>query len=255
MTWREDVVRFRALHAAGAPLVLPNAWDVGSAAALARAGFAAVGTTSLGVAVAAGLPDGAGATRVETVELARRLVRVPVLVTVDVEAGFDDPAQVAADVAAAGAVGINLEDGRADGTLTPLDEQVAKVAAIKARVPDLFVNARTDTYWLNVDEGRTLERLQAFVDAGADGVFVPGLAERDEIARLTAAVAVPLNVLYSPGKHTVRELADLGVRRVSTGSLLFRAALAATVRTAEAVRDGTAVPAGLPSYADAVALI
>ena len=249
------VDEFRALHAAGTPLVLPNAWDVASATALARAGFAAIGTTSLGVAVAHGLPDGTGATRAETVALAHRLSGVPALLTVDIEAGFDDPAQVAADLLDAGAVGINIEDGRADGTLTPVDVQSARIAAVKQRSPDLFVNARTDTHWLDVDRARTLDRLHAYVDAGADGVFVPGLADRNEIASLAAALAVPLNLLYLPGQHTVRELADLGVRRISTGSLLFRAALATTVRTAEAVRDGTPTPHDLPTYAQAQALV
>jgi 2-methylisocitrate lyase-like PEP mutase family enzyme len=252
---RAEVERFRRLHQSGAPLILPNAWDVASAAALARAGFAAIGTTSLGVAVANGLPDAAGVTRVETVELVRRSAGVPALLTVDVEGGFDDAAGVAAEIADAGAVGINIEDGRPDGSLTPLAEQVARIAAVKARVPDLFVNARTDTHWLAVDKERTLERVRAYADAGADGVFVPGLADPDDVVRVVRSVPIPVNVLYLPGRHTVAQLAGLGVRRVSTGSLLFRAALAATVRTAEAVRDGGAVPESLPSYAEAQALV
>lgn len=255
--------RFAALHRAGDPLVLPNAWDYASAAALADAGFAAVGTTSLGVAAAYGLPDGQAATRAETLALTRRIVRLPCLVSVDVEAGFSaDPAAVGelcAEVAAAGAVGVNVEDGRPDGGLAPVAVQAALVAAAKAAGPRLFVNARVDTYWLaTVGAGscgepatpaETLRRAEAYLAAGADGIFVPGLTDPAVIGRLVGAVQAPLNVLATPGGPTVRQLAELGVRRVSTGSLLFRAALQATVQTARAVAGSDPVPPGIPSYA------
>jgi 2-methylisocitrate lyase-like PEP mutase family enzyme len=248
---------FRELHRPGQPLLLPNAWDHASAAALARAGHPAVGTTSLGVAAAAGKPDAAAATRDETVALARVLARLPVLVTVDIEAGFsDDPdevADLAAAVAAAGAVGVNLEDGRSDGTLADLDRHAAKLAAVKARVPALFLNARTDTYWLPGTDrlAATLRRAAAYRRAGADGVFVPGIADADDITAVVDAVGAPLNVLFLPGRHTLPELAALGVARVSTGSLLFRAALHAAVRAADTIRAGrTPDAAGLPSYAE-----
>ncbi len=143
---------FRQLHRPGRPLFLPNAWDFTSAAALARAGYRAIGTTSLGVAVSAGKPDAAAASRAETIALAWLLNRLPTLLTVDIEAGFsDDPffvAELAAELAAAGAVGVNLEDGHPDGTLVPVDRHQAKIAAVRAQVPDLFINARTDTFWL-----------------------------------------------------------------------------------------------------------
>ncbi|WP_308258232.1 isocitrate lyase/PEP mutase family protein [Saccharothrix obliqua] len=236
---------FHRLHDGPAPLVLPNAWDHASAAALVDAGFAAIGTTSLGVAAAAGLPDAAGVARAETVALARRLVRLPVAVTVDVEAGFGDVRGVAAELADLGVVGVNIEDGRGAALADPV-EQAALVRACKDAAPHLFVNARVDTHWLGVDRGSTVERALRYVDAGADGVFVPGLVDEGEIAAVVAAVPVPLNVL---AQRDVRTLAELGVRRVSTGSLLFRAALGATVATARAVRDGE--PVGeVPSYAD-----
>lgn len=248
---------FRALHQPGEPLVLPNAWDYASAAALAAAGHQAIGTTSAGVAAAAGKPDAEAATRAETVALTRALGRLPALLTVDIEGGFsDEPADVAelaAELAEAGAVGVNLEDGRADGTLTDPAVHAAKVAAVKARVPELFVNARTDPYWLPDAGGpdplaAALERLAAYRSAGADGGFVPGVADRAAIAELAGA-GLPLNVLFLPGRHTVPELAALGVARVSTGSLLFRAALGAAVRAARAVRaGGTPDTADLPSY-------
>ncbi|MFF2746531.1 isocitrate lyase/phosphoenolpyruvate mutase family protein [Kitasatospora sp. NPDC058048] len=251
---------FAALHhRPGRPLLLPNAWDHASAVALAAQGHPAIGTTSLGVAAVAGLPDGAAATRAETVRLARRLGRVGFLLSVDAESGFsDDPdevAELAVELAKAGAVGINLEDGRADGSLTPVDRHAAKIAAVKAAVPELFVNARTDTYWCGQDapEAGALRRLDAYQRAGADGVFVPGLADPAAIGRLVGMLSVPLNILWTPAGPGLAELAALGVARVSLGSLLYRAALAAAVATAAAVAAGE--PVGpVPGYAEVQAL-
>ncbi|MFB7128026.1 isocitrate lyase/phosphoenolpyruvate mutase family protein [Kitasatospora sp. NPDC056273] len=251
---------FAALHhRPGRPLLLPNAWDHASAVALAAQGHPAIGTTSLGVAAVAGLPDGAAATRAETVRLARRLGRGGFLLSVDAESGFsDDPdevAELAVELAEAGAVGINLEDGRADGTLAPSARHAAKIAAVKAAAPELFVNARTDTYWCGHDapEAETLRRLDAYQQAGADGVFVPGLTGPAAIGRLVGALAVPLNILWTPTGPGLAELAALGVARVSLGSLLYRAALAAAVATAAAVAAGE--PVGpVPGYAEVQAL-
>lgn len=250
--------RFRRLHRPGHPLLLPNAWDVASAALFASAGFAAVGTTSLGVAAAAGRPDGAAVTRGETIRLAHRLAALPCLVSVDIEGGFsDDPAEVAAlatELATAGMVAVNLEDGRADGSLRPVDQQRAVIAAVKATVPDLFVNARTDTFWLAARQpdtlAGTLPRLAAYLAAGADGVFVPGLTDPALIRALVAGVDAPVNILVSPSGPDLARLAELGVARVSCGSLLFRAALTAAVRTLGAVAGGGGIAADLLTYAE-----
>jgi 2-methylisocitrate lyase-like PEP mutase family enzyme len=183
--------------------------------------------------------------------------RLAIPLTVDVEGGFggspDEVADLAAELAAEGAAGVNIEDGRPGGDLAPPAAQAALIAAIKARVPGLFVNARTDTYWLGVSPPETLDRARRYLDAGADGVFVPAVAADDEISALAEALPAPLNVLLLPGM-TVPRLAALGVARVSTGSLLFRAALAAAVTTARAVAAGEPAPAGLPGYAEANAL-
>ncbi|WP_306319599.1 MULTISPECIES: isocitrate lyase/phosphoenolpyruvate mutase family protein [unclassified Streptomyces] len=249
---------FARLHRQPTPLLLPNAWDCASAAALAAAGFAAVGTTSLGVAAAAGLPDGAGATAGATLALARQLGRGTLLFTVDMEGGFsEDPdqvAQLARELADAGAAGINLEDGRADGTLTPTERHAAKIAAVKVAAPGLFVNARTDTHWLGLGHDGTEERLAAYQQAGADGLFVPGLADPDRIRALTSRFELPLNVLYSPTGPTLDELAVLGVRRVSLGSLLYRRALGEAVATARAIRDGRRPTGDTLSYDEVQAL-
>ncbi|MEV0218857.1 isocitrate lyase/phosphoenolpyruvate mutase family protein [Streptomyces sp. NPDC050704] len=262
----EAVTTFADLHRAPAPLLLPNAWDHASAAALAARGFAAIGTTSLGVAAAAGLPDGAAATRDATLSLALALGNGPFLLSVDTEGGFsDDPdevAQVARELAAVGAVGINLEDGRPDGTLAPAGLHAAKIAAVKAAVPGLFVNARTDTYWLGGGERdsdgagpETRRRLDAYQQAGADGVFVPGLSEPPRIAALVKTLDVPLNILYSPTGPTVPALGDLGVRRISLGSLLYRRALGAALETVAEIRAGRPVKGVAPTYAEVQALV
>ncbi|MFH9733973.1 isocitrate lyase/phosphoenolpyruvate mutase family protein [Streptomyces sp. NPDC017260] len=253
---------FAELHRAGDPLLLPCAWDHASALALAGQGFRAIGTTSLGVAAGGGLPDGASATRDETLRLALTLGSAPFPLSVDAEDGFsDDPDEVgelARQLAAVGAVGINLEDA-----LGPVDRHAAKIAAVRAAAPGLFVNARTDTYWLGDGEsagagaGRvteTMRRLDAYREAGADGVFVPGLTDPGRIAALAAHVDVPLNVLYSPTGPTLPHLADLGVRRVSLGSLLYRRALGAALETAADIGAGR-VPGGTtPTYDEVRAL-
>ncbi|MFE9814437.1 isocitrate lyase/phosphoenolpyruvate mutase family protein [Streptomyces sp. NPDC005773] len=255
---RRPLTPFARLHHGAHPLLLPNAWDCASAAALAEQGFAAVGTTSLGVAAAAGLPDGAAATAEATVSLARRLGTGRFLFTIDAEGGFsDDVAEVAALARAlyeAGAAGINLEDGRPDGTLAPMELHAAKIAAVKEVAPALFVNARTDTHWASRHEDETEMRLALYEQSGADGVFVPGLSDPAAIAELTSALVVPLNILYTPAGPTLAELASLGVRRVSLGSLLYRRALAAAVGAATGIRDGRPTDPAAPSYAEVQAL-
>jgi 2-methylisocitrate lyase-like PEP mutase family enzyme len=241
-------------------LFLPNAWDFASALLLSKAGFEAIGTTSLGIAANAGVRDASGAARDETVRIVRRLVKLPVAVTVDLEWGFgerpDDVADLADELSELGVVGINLEDGRPDETLVTSEEHAAKIRAVKARTPDLFVNARTDTYWLardpadpNLDE--TIRRATTYVSAGADGVFVPGALDLETIGQLSAAIHAPLNVLYLPGRYTYASLAAADVARISTGSLLFRTALGSIrqcVRSALADEPGAVLEA--PSYAE-----
>ncbi|KKJ94210.1 isocitrate lyase/phosphoenolpyruvate mutase family protein [Micromonospora sp. HK10] len=247
-------VAFRDLHRPGRPLLLPNAWDHASAAALAARGHPAVGTTSLGVAAAAGKPDAAGAIRAENVALARRLRDLPALLSVDIEGGgSDDPAAVAehvAELAALGVAGVNLEDGRPDGTLAPPDLMAAKIASVRAAAPEVFVNARTDAWWLGVPEPlpEALDRARVYREAGADGFFAPAVPD-DLVPRLVAHAGLPLNVLYRPGGPGMAALGRLGVARVSTGSLLFRAALGAALHLAEAARaDREADLPDVPAY-------
>ncbi|PKW10789.1 2-Methylisocitrate lyase, PEP mutase family [Streptomyces sp. 1222.5] len=255
MTAEPTTTSFAALHhRPGEPLLLPNAWDHASAAALAARGFPAIGTTSLAVAAAVGLPDGAAATREHTLRLARTLGPEPYPLSVDAENGFgDDPdevAELARELWAAGVAGINLEDG-----LGPSGRHAAKIAAVKAAVPELFVNARTDTHWSGDGDARdTLRRLDAYQEAGADGVFVPGLTDPRGIASLVRHLEAPLNILYSPTGPAVPRLAGLGVRRVSLGSLLYRRALGAALDAVADIAAGRAPAGPTPSYADVRAL-
>nr|WP_199930954.1 isocitrate lyase/phosphoenolpyruvate mutase family protein [Streptomyces sp. CB02923] len=243
---------FHALHHGDEPLLLPNAWDAASAAALAAAGFAAIGTTSLGVAAALGEPDGQGSARVRdaTIALARRLGRrLTCPYTVDIEGGFgggpEEVGALARELADAGASGVNLEDGlpgrAGDGPLVPAGRQAELIRAVKECAPGLYVNARIDTHWLVDDPAsrpldETLARAGTYLAAGADGIFVPGVTGEHAVATLVAGIPAPLNVLYTPGRLRLARLAELGVRRVSTGSLLFRSALHAAVALAESVR-------------------
>ncbi|NUP33266.1 MAG: isocitrate lyase/phosphoenolpyruvate mutase family protein, partial [Streptomycetaceae bacterium] len=169
---------------------------------------------------------------------------------------------LAADLSAAGVAGINIEDGQADGSLADTAAQARLIAAIKAAAPDLFVNARTDAYWLGRGSDPltdTLRRAEAYAAAGADGVFVPSLPDDTAIAAVVARIDAPLNVLFAPDRHTYARLADLGVARISCGSLLFRAALHAAVAAARAITADSPdavgeIAAGIPSYAAAAAL-
>ncbi|KUN04735.1 phosphonomutase [Streptomyces yokosukanensis] len=255
MTAQSTMTTFAGLHhRPGEPLLLPNAWDHASAAGLAARGFPAIGTTSLAVAAAVGLPDGEGATREQTLSLALTLGSEPYLLSVDAEGGFSrDPgevAELARQLWALGAVGINLEDG-----LGPSGRLAAKIVAVKAAVPGLFVNARTDTYWSgDGGERDTLRRLDAYQQAGADGVFVPGLADPARIAALVRRLDVPLNILYSPAGPTLAQLAGLGVRRISLGSLLYRRALGAALDAVADIAAGRTPGGTTPGYAEVRAL-
>ena len=238
---------FRRLHARGAPLVLPNAWDAGSARLIEACGATAIATTSSGVAWAHGYPDGdALPPRILTgaVEAIARVLSVPL--TIDIEGGYSaDPAavgEVVSAVVAGGAVGINIEDGSSPPDLLCAKVAAAKAAATRAGV-DLFVNARTDVYLRGLVPGahaieETVVRARRYHAAGADGLFVPGLIDADAIRTIANNVTFPLNVMVRPGLPPVAELARLGVRRVSAGSAIAQAVHGLTRRLATALLTG-----------------
>jgi 2-methylisocitrate lyase-like PEP mutase family enzyme len=230
---------FRELHFAEVPFLLPNAWDVSSALAFVTEGFPAIGTTSLGIAGGLGMPDGTRSIREATLQLAQRLRRLQVPLNVDVEDGFsDNPTEVANFVRELGCAGVNIEDGLPDG-LADIEVNSAKIAAIKGLAPDVFVNARVDTYWTGTDATvkDSLYRAHAYLAAGADGIFVPGDLALDQIRSLADQISAPLNVLASTAL-TVGQLHRAGAQRISTGSLLYRTAIDAATNTLRSLREG-----------------
>ncbi len=231
--------RLRALHQAGV-LILPNAWDAGSAAVIALAGAQAIATTSGGISWSLGRPDGQSLTRTEMTQRVREIAAaVAIPVTADIEGGYgpgpDDVAATVRAVIAAGAVGVNVEDSRAPGG--PLFDPAAQAARIRAAraaadaagLPGLFVNARTDVflYGIGAAPGRladVLARSSGYAEAGADGLFVPGLTALPAITELARSSPLPVNIMAGPGAPPVGELAAAGVRRVSVGTAIAQAA-------------------------------
>jgi len=258
---------FRAMHHGPKLLLLPNVWDVASARILEEAGFDAMATTSAGIAFTLGYPDGQKISREEMLARVARIVRgVKVPVTADVEAGYGDRPEDAADTARgvieAGAVGMNLEDGTDQhGQLVELSLQLEKIRAVREAALEsgilLALNARTDVYLEQVGAPQTrydetVRRLLAYRDAGADCVFAPGLRDAETISRLVRDLRCPLNILAGPGSPSVPELEKLGVARVSLGSAPMRATLGLVRRMAEELKTtGTyAALEGAPSHAD-----
>jgi 2-methylisocitrate lyase-like PEP mutase family enzyme len=247
-TQNDKAAAFRALHQTGT-FVIPNPWDIGTARLLAHLGFAALATTSAGFAFSRGRPDGA-VTRKETMKHAREIVGATDLpVSADLENGFGDAPREAAETirqaAAAGLVGGSIEDatGRKDD---PIYEHARAVERVRAAVeggggfPFPFtLTARAENFlWGRPDLADTIRRLQAFQEAGADVLYAPGLKTREEIATLIRAVDRPVNVLAGiPGALGVAELAEIGVRRISIGGSLARAALGAVLKAGHEMRE------------------
>jgi 2-methylisocitrate lyase-like PEP mutase family enzyme len=233
--------QLRALHHGPPILVLPNAWDAVSARIFQAEGFPAIATTSAGVAASLGYPDGGVVPSREMIEAVARIVRaVTVPVTADIEHAYGASPSAVADVVlrviATGAVGINIEDCVPGATaLEPLALQLDKIATIaktaKTSGVRVVINARTDGFLRGFGEpdtrlGVAIERGKAFLEAGADCVFVPGVRDRDTIEMLVQGIGGPVNVLAVKGTPPIRDLEKIGVARVSVGSGPMRATLA-----------------------------
>lgn len=247
---------FHDLHRAGL-LILPNAWDAGSAAVMRSLGAKAIATTSAGCAWSLGWPDGDALPVERAVAMCADVVRASqgLPVSVDFEGGYsDNPGDVAAHAAAlveAGAAGINIEDG--DGEPGAL---AAKIEAIRTKVGRaLFINARCDVWLRGVGEPderveEALRRAAIYAGSGADGFFAPGAVAPGDIARLVTGTALPLNLLARAGLPAAAELERLGVRRVSAGSTLASAAYGRVAALArDFLADGASEPlteGGLP---------
>jgi 2-methylisocitrate lyase-like PEP mutase family enzyme len=247
--------RFRALHARPGAFVIPNPWDAGTARILAGLGFEALTTTSAGLAFALGKRDGMGeVTREETLANAGAIARATDLpVAADLENGFGDEPEVAAETirlaAEAGVVGGSIEDTTGDPRRPIYDfrhavERVAAAAEAAHALPSPFVLVGRAENFLHgrPDLDDTIRRLQAFEAAGADALFAPGLTRPEDIRTVCASVSKPVNVVMGltavkDTAFSVGQLAALGVRRISLGSSLSRAALGALMRAAGEILD------------------
>ncbi|OQW45164.1 MAG: phosphonomutase [Proteobacteria bacterium SG_bin6] len=230
---------FAALHRPGNPVILFNAWDAGSAQAVARGGAVAIATGSWSVGAAHGYGDAEGVPLDAALANAERIVRAVALpVTIDFEGGYAAAPERVRDnfarLAATGAIGANFEDQVIGGEgLYPLAEQQARIAAARAGTgAGFFINARTDIF-LKIppeahDSGRVseaLDRAHAYAEAGASGMFVPGLLKLDLLERLCAKTPLPVNVMAVPGGPNRAALAGVGVARISHGPFPYRAVI------------------------------
>jgi 2-methylisocitrate lyase-like PEP mutase family enzyme len=245
----EMAEKLRKLHYGPRILALPNAWDVVSARILEEVGHPAIATSSAAMAFSLGYPDGQRISRREMLDAVAKITRaVRVPVTADLESGYGKTPEEIADftkaMVASGAVGLNFEDvtGDDESTHVALGLQVQKIRAIRETAAALgvpvVINARTDVYLMPIGPEttrfeRTVERLHAYRDAGADCLFVPGLCDREIIAKLVKALDAPLNILASAGCPSLDELEKMGVARVSAGSSAMRAAMGAFQRVAK----------------------
>jgi 2-methylisocitrate lyase-like PEP mutase family enzyme len=243
--------QFRALHVPGKPLILFNVWDAGSTKAVAAGGAKAIATSSWSVANADGFTDGENIPCVLAIDNLRRIVGATDLpVTFDLESGYGDTPDAVGDaismVINAGAAGCNLEDSfPANGKLRETLAQVDRIRCARKRADaantEFFINARTDVFFQKPPEqhdhamvAEAIDRARAYAEAGADGLFAPGLADITLIAHLADASALPLNIMITDGTPPTRSLAEHGVARVSYGPHPYLMAMKALEEAARA---------------------
>jgi 2-methylisocitrate lyase-like PEP mutase family enzyme len=249
-TASHKAVTFRALHERDGAFVIPNPFDIGTARILAAMGFEALATTSAGMAFALGLPEGR-VPKKRTLAHCRDMVQATGLpVSADLEKGFGDtPVSVAETIRAAAATGLagcSIEDhtGRSDSPIfdfpLALERIEAAVAAARTLPHDFVLTARCENFlWGRPDLDDTLSRLAAFADAGADVLYAPGLPDLATIRTVCAALKKPVNVVMGmPGAtFSIQDLAEAGVKRISLGSSLARAAYGTFVRACREIKD------------------
>ena len=249
-TTSEKRTAFRELHQSGC-FALPNPWDIGSAKYLARFGFKAIATTSAGFAFSRGVADGTVGLDLMLAHIREIVEATDLPVNADFENGYaDDPEEVAANVrrcAETGVAGLSIEDnsGRGDNPLYEIELAADRIRAAKTALGDsgVMLTGRAECFLVGVNDiDEVIRRLTAYAEAGADCLYAPGIRERDHIMAVVKAVAPkPVNLLISaPGGLTMRDAAELGVRRVSVGGALARAAWGGFVRAAkELAESGT----------------
>jgi 2-methylisocitrate lyase-like PEP mutase family enzyme len=233
---------FRKMHSAPPILILPNAWDAVTARLFVKAGARAIATTSAGIAASLGYADGQNVPRELMMEAIARIARVvDVPVTADIESGYADaPKELHESIRAvinAGAIGFNLEDATGDASqpLVALKQQIERIRAAREAADNMnvraVINARTDVYLASVGDpasrfAETVRRLNAYREAGADCLFVPGVTDMSILTELVPSVKGPINILAGPGLPVVADLQRIGIARLSVGSGIMRATLA-----------------------------
>ncbi len=249
-TQQQYAETFHGLHRKGEPLILFTAWDVATAKAIAKTS-PAVATSSGAVAAAFGYADGEHVPFEMVIGLVARITAaVPIPVSIDLEAGYGDTPDAAAESATrilkAGAIGINIEDGLSGGKrqLVSPDQHAAKIKAVRESAQKLgihlYINARTDPFLLKFgspDEclNEATKRAKVYADAGANGVFVPGLTDLALIEKLVQLTPLPVNIMVTQGVPEIPDLARVGVRRVSLGPWPMMAAMRVIGQSAAAV--------------------
>jgi 2-methylisocitrate lyase-like PEP mutase family enzyme len=253
MQQTEKFQQFKALHHTGAPFVIPNPWDAGTARILTSLGFSALATTSAGYAFAVGrLDSAAGLSRAEVLDNARAIVEATDLpVSADLEDGFGAAPETCAETIRlaidCGLVGGSIEDATGDkkDPIYSFSQAVDRVAAAveAAKGQPFLVTARAENHlWGRHDLGDTIRRLQSFAEVGADVLYAPGLPDIEAIRTVCSEVGKPVNVVMglSGAQYTVPQLAEAGVTRISVGGSFARAALGAMMRAArEVLGQGT----------------
>jgi len=250
---KQRAKEFQALHNNKEMLLLPNAWNAGSAKVFEKEGFKAVATTSAGIAFAMGYADGEIIDIEDLCLVSQQITRrISIPLSVDLERGYsDNPKEVKKNVRKileSGVVGINLEDGRPDGKLDSLNLLLDKIKAIAELKKELdlpfVINARTCAYWLNIGEDKerlalATERCNAFLKAGADCVFVPGLLQKETLVELLANINGPLNAIANPVYHDLKEMEQLGISRLSLGSGPVRAMFANLIQNSKEIIENS----------------
>lgn len=241
----------RSLHVPGTPLIVTNVWDAVTARIVAGAeGVKALATASHSVSFAHGVPDGEGLTVEQALEAARIIVSaVDLPVSVDFERGYatslPELESNIARLVEVGAAGLNLEDKTADKTLFPLDVAVARVASVRSAGGNIVINARTDALKLGAGFDEMTERANAYLDAGADCIFVLGLTDEDLVKRALDAIDGKISVFSGPTSVPLKRLAELGVSRVSFGPGTLGLTLAHLQKAAEQLTALGVYPAEL----------
>lgn len=251
MSAYEKATVFRQLHERPGAFLIPNPWDVGTARLLARLGFEALATTSAGYAFSQGQRDSSTGRDEMIAHVSTIAGATDLPVNADLENGYGDTPEAVAETfrlaAGAGVVGGSIEDATGDRERPLYERDVAvervRAAAEAVRGLPFLLTARAENYLVGrSDLGDTIARLQAYQEAGADVLYAPGVSTKEEIAGIVRSVDRPVNVVMGlrGAQLSLRELSELGVKRVSVGSALSRVALGAMLRAAEEMlRDGT----------------